>query len=225
MRRVKSKAYLDYSKNFPSLNTFWIPSNLGKHGIPVLQKVDLKPDELCPYDERRKSDEYDKDLPKNVAIHFFMTDHWFNGIWTYPERAFQSICRFDCVISPDFSLYRDWPLSMQMWNTYRNRWLGAWWTQQGMKVIPSVNWSTKESYDFCFEGLPTKGTLAITTMEINSKDKLGRQLFLAGFEEMLRRCELDLLLVYGKGFPRILEEKVSVQRYAHRLTEVHQRLS
>lgn len=154
-----------------------------------------------------------------------MTDHWFNGIWTYPERAFQSICRFDCVISPDFSLYRDWPLSMQMWNTYRNRWLGAWWTQQGMKVIPSVNWSTKESYDFCFEGLPTKGTLAITTMEINSKDKLGRQLFLAGFEEMLRRCELDLLLVYGKGFPRILEEKVSVQRYAHRLTEVHQRLS
>jgi hypothetical protein len=74
-----------------------------------------------------------------------------------------------------------------------------------MQVIPSVNWSTEESYDFCFEGLPSGGTLAITTMEISSKDKLGRQLFLAGFEEMLQRCEPDLLLVYGKdrGFNKV----------------------
>ncbi|MBW4687093.1 MAG: DUF4417 domain-containing protein [Komarekiella atlantica HA4396-MV6] len=35
-----------------------------------------------------------------------------------------------------------------------------------MQVIPSVNWSTEESYYFCFEGLPIGGTLAITTMEI-----------------------------------------------------------
>ncbi len=164
--------------------------DLGKYGIPSIPRVDIESDELWPYDERRKSDEYEHDLPKNVAIHFFLTDHWFNGVWTYANRTLGSISRFDCAISPDFSLYRDWPLTMQMWNTYRSRWLGAWWTHNNIPVIPSVNWSTEESYDFCFEGLPGRqgrllrigGTFAIATMEINDNDSLESYLFFCMFQ-------------------------------------------
>jgi hypothetical protein len=159
-----------------------------------LHKALIEPDELWPYDERRKSDEYYQDLPKNVALHFFTPDHWFNSVWSYPKRSLQSIRRFDCVITPDFSLYRDWPLAIQLWNTYRNRWLGAWWLSQGIQVIPSVNWSTEASYEFCFEGLPIGGTVAVATMEIHRADNLGQELFLAGFKEMLRRCCPELVL-------------------------------
>ena len=45
-----------------------MPENLDKYGIPNLQKALIKPDELWPYDERRKSDEYYQDLPKNVSL-------------------------------------------------------------------------------------------------------------------------------------------------------------
>ncbi len=146
-------------------------------------------------------------------------------MWSYPKRALETIGRFDCVITPDFSLYRDWPLAIQLWNTYRNRWLGAWWFSHGFQVIPSVNWSTEASYEFCFEGLPVGGSVAVATMEIHQADSLGQRLFLSGFKEMLRRCRPELVLVYGQGFPGKLEELASIKRYPHRLTQVHQRIN
>lgn len=62
---------------------------------------------------------------------------------------------------PDFSMYSDLPLAIQIYNTFRRRWCGAFWQEQGLNVIPSVCWGTSESYDFCFEGIEKGSIVAV----------------------------------------------------------------
>jgi hypothetical protein len=66
---------------------------------------------------------------------------------------------------PDFSLYPDWPIAAQLWNTYRSRWLGRYWQQGGLPVIPTVNWSDQRSFPFCVDGIETGQLLSIGTAD------------------------------------------------------------
>src|SRR5690606_139839 len=77
----------------------------------------------------------------------------FETVWSRPRKALEALAPYTTLLSPDFSLYRDWPLLLQMWNVYRNRWCGAFWQRQGFTVIPTVSWSTAESVEFCFLGV------------------------------------------------------------------------
>lgn len=64
--------------------------------------------------------------------------------------------KYECVFTPDYSLYADMPIPMLIWNTYRSRFLGAYYQAEGVKIIPTVSWSLENSFDFCFAGLPKK---------------------------------------------------------------------
>ena len=102
------------------------------------------------------------------------------------------------LLSPDFSLYREWPLTLQLWNVYRNRWCGRFWQSQGFRVIPTVSWSTAASYDFCFLGIPRRGAVAVSAVGVRQQDPVARQLFVDGFREMVARLEPVLVLSYGR---------------------------
>lgn len=130
-------------------------------------------------------------------VHFFLDDYQFERLWNAPERYLTTLCSYAGVLSPDFSLYRDMPLAMQIWNTYRNRVLAGWMQQHGIGVIPTVSWSDSSSYNFCFDGLPKYGTFAISTVGAQ-KNRNARRLFRDGFREFMRRCMPDTLVVYGE---------------------------
>ncbi|MGQ7551471.1 DUF4417 domain-containing protein, partial [Streptococcus suis] len=40
----------------------------------------------------------------------------FERIWQRPEFYIEKLTEFDCVLTPDFSLYQDMPIAMQIWN-------------------------------------------------------------------------------------------------------------
>ena len=42
---------------------------------------------------------------------------------------------------------------LQMYNTFQNRWCGAYLVSKGIPVIPTVSWGDKSTFDFCFEGI------------------------------------------------------------------------
>ena len=114
----------------------------------------------------------------------------------------QYLTRFDTLLAPDFSLYRDWPPALQLWNTYRSRWCAAFWHSEGFTVIPTVSWSTAESYAFCFDGLPERSLLAVSTVGTH-KDPAARALFLAGFEALVERLSPSCVLCYGQPHPEM----------------------
>jgi hypothetical protein len=160
---------------------------------------------LVPYRTRIRS-QCDLD---DGAVHFFLDDYRFETVWSRPRKALQALALYKTLLTPDFSLYRDWPLGLQIFNVYRNRWCGAFWQRQGFTIIPTVSWSTSESFDFCFLGLPQRGVLAVSTLGLRLERPLEYQLFLDGFREMVQRLRPSLVLCYGRA-PAV----------CHRLSEV-----
>ena len=70
----------------------------------------------------------------------------------------------------------------------------------GLDVIPTLQWSTPDSYSFAFDGLPTESVVAVSTVGVLN-DKTATQLWVQGFEEALRLLKPLLVLLYGKPIP------------------------
>lgn len=142
-------------------------------------------------------------------VHFFLDDYQFERLWNAPERYLTTLSSYAGVLSPDFSLYRDMPCALQLWNTYRNRVLTCWLQQQGLNVVPTVSWSDRSSYDFCFDGPPMYGTFALSTVG-TQKNRDARRLFRDGFYEFMERCSPDTLVVYGEPL-RLIDDIKTLQ--------------
>ena len=143
-----------------------------------------------------------RDGNRNSICHFFLHDDRFEAVWNRPLVALDVVRRYQAVLTPDFSLYRDMPLAAQLWNTYRTRWMGRFWQEQGLQVIPTVRWSTPKSYRFCFTGIPQGQLVAIGTPDL--RDPVTRRLFERGLVEMFDRLEPRGLILFGrppKDFP------------------------
>lgn len=127
------------------------------------------------------------------GIHFFIDDYQFERVWNRPEENSDVLKFFRCALTPDFSLYSDMPLAMMVWNVYRSRLIGQWWQGQNMHVIPTVSWAGEDSFRFCFDGIPRRSIVAVSTVGAVSN----RDMFEKGFSEMAARLEPRTIMLYG----------------------------
>ncbi len=156
----------------------------------VIQDLDAW--KLLPY----HTTERDPDNLGNAICHFFIDDYRFESVWSRPETGLQRVRRFAAVLTPDFSLYANWPTVAQQWNHYRSQWTGRYWQERGIQVIPSVNWSTEDSYYWSFAGIPTGQVLALAVPDL--RDPVTHRLFYAGFRAMLKLLQPAALMIYGE---------------------------
>ena len=162
----------------------------GKYDMPVLEGVDHIPNKLQGFN-------YVLNKPDHEAgVHFFLDDYQFERIWQRPDFYIEKLTDFDCVLTPDLSLYLDMPIAMQVWNIYRSRLIGQIMQDYGMTVIPTVSWAYKSSFDFCFDGLPKNATLAISTIGVK-QNKEQFQIWVDGMDEMIERLSPKRIIVYG----------------------------
>ncbi|NJN95676.1 MAG: DUF4417 domain-containing protein [Anaerolineales bacterium] len=188
--------------NIDALHTRQIFETDNALGLPVIGNAGpIRPDRLHPYNQRTRS----TDKLNRSAVHFFLDDYQFEVAWNRPNRALSYVRRFDVAITPDFSIWSHWPLALQQWNTYRNRWIGAFWISEGLTVIPSVSWAGPKSFDFAFAGILRNSTVAISTVGCNVNAK-SRGNFIDGYCEMIERLTPTLVLCYGRmPFESIVE--------------------
>lgn len=188
-------------------------------GFPELHSISAEnlPSQLIPYRQRCQPNDL-----IDTAVHFFLDDLRFECIWNRPKQTLQTVAAFPFVLTPDFSLYRNMPLAQQIWNTYRNRWCGAFWQVHGLSVIPTVSWSSAESYPFCFQGLPTRSVVAVSTVGVRLDQPLEQYLFLSGFEEMTRQLEPSVILSYG-CLPDTCSYSAEIREYPTRWDTIRDR--
>lgn len=156
----------------------------------------------------------------NGSVHFFLDDFRFESVWNKPENSLQALKKFRTVLSPDFSLYRDWPLAIQLWNTYRSRWMGRFWQAHGFTVIPTISWSTEESYAFAFIGVETGSVVAISACGIEHvHNQLDYDLFMAGYKQMIQVIQPTAVLCYGRP-PAICANYADVWIYPTQWTNI-----
>lgn len=157
--------------------------------------------------------------PEKKGVHFFLDDYQFNRIWTNIDRYIPMLQRFRYVMSPDFSTYTDFPKAIQIYNHYRKHWVGAYLQEAEIKVIPTISWSTPDSFKWCFDGEPEGGVVAVSSIGVmNSKEK--KALFLSGYEEMVRRLSPETIIFYGTVPDECMGNIVRVRAFTERFNEV-----
>ena len=162
----------------------------GKYDMPVLEGVDHIPSDLQGFNYVLNKPDTSK------GVHFFLDDYQFERIWQRPDFYIEKLTDFDCVLTPDFSLYLDMPIAMQVWNIYRSRLIGQIMQDYGITVIPTVSWAYKSSFGFCFDGLPKNATLAVSTIGVK-QDKEQFRIWVDGMDEMIKRLTPKRIVVYG----------------------------
>jgi hypothetical protein len=198
--------------NFDVCNTRALFASTNQWGIPDLPRVEWQPDHLLAYNDRWSC----ANPPENACVHFFLDDYRFETLWTNPTRPLPRLQRVGTALTPDFSMWSQMPKIMQLWQVYRARWCGAWMIQHGVKVIPTVGWSTSESWEFCFEGIPKWSTVAVSAVGVHRGDEKARSNFAAGLNEMVDQLEPAKILVYGK-----LPDIVDMGHYDENLFKIY----
>ena len=122
-------------------NTF---QSVGKWDIPLVKKQAFSCDNL---DLMACSDTraHDNEVNKQKGIHFFVDDYRFTSVYKNPEKSLEKYSQYRFLLTPDFSLYADMDLWRQLESVAMNRWVGAYWQNHGLTVIPTVSWSTPRS--------------------------------------------------------------------------------
>lgn len=162
----------------------------GFFDIPVIYPEYHIPKDLISFNYVLTSNEFDK------GVHFFIDDYQFERVWNKPDYYIEKLKQFDCVFTPDFSLYTDMPMALKLWNVYRSRMFGQMMQDAGIKVIPTLQWSQEGTFKFCFDGLPKHSVVAVSTIGVKV-DKAKTAIWRSGMDEAIRRLQPQAIIVYG----------------------------
>lgn len=133
-----------------------------------------------------------------AVLGFYVEDWRFEAVWNDAVETMEKIRGkgFAGVIAPDFSIWRDDPMAVQLFNVYRARWCARYWQEVGIKIIPSLNWSGPESYDWAFAGLPV-GAPVCSVQCRTTTSRRGKAYFLQGLVAAINKAETGIVLMYG----------------------------
>lgn len=192
----------------------------GKWEIPTIPIINAIPAKLISFEEAKAVEKKSFD----GWVHFYLDDYRFEALWNKPTAYLACLRKFDGVISPDFSLYRDMTLAVQLWNTYKNRAVGYWLSKNGIQVLPNVRWGDERTYEFCFSGVVPGSVVVVGTHGCIKKTE-DRAYFLRGLKEMLVRLRPKTLIVYGRApdalFSPCKEAGIPVKQFNSLFHETH----
>ena len=178
--------------------------------FPCIKATYDTPDKLISFSKCISCKDY------NQWVHFYEDDHLFERIWRNPQKYLDILKRFNGVILPDFSLYRDMPLVMQLWNIYRSRAIGFWLQVNGVKVIPNLRFGDKRTYRICCDGIEKHCVIAIGSHG-NLKLIQDRDVFLKGLDVVVKRLQPSMIVVYGaapeKYFKKYEDAGIRIEQF------------
>lgn len=186
-----------------STNDFW--------QMPIIQNDNFIPNDIIGFNYAKSSKEH------NAGIHFYLDDYQFERIWNKPEDYIDILKQYECIFSPDFSLYLDMPMSMKIWNIYRSRQIGQYYQSQGIKVIPTISWAEKETFEFAFKGIPKGSIVSISTIGVK-RNKEALKIWQEGMDAMIQEIQPSTILVYG-GKLEYDYGKIQVKYYENKVTK------
>ena len=177
----------------------------GDYDMPVIGCFDniSKIDYLSLY-----SDLQDYQKTDNTCVCFYQYDHVFDGVHgLYNSIIYQDEKRLALfrerfknvkyIVGPDYSIFGDFPVALQIFNIYKSRVCMAWLkVNTNAVIIPNIRWTFDFSYEFAFDGIMKGSNIAISILG-QIRDKDNRKMFFDGFKEAIDRIEPKAILIYG----------------------------
>lgn len=165
-------------------------SYTGNLEFPIIAGTEEIPVGLIPFSKIKSSVEYEK------WIHFYEYDQIIERLWNYPDKYLPYLKNFKGVILPDFSLFEDMPLIMQIYNIFRSRMVGCWLQDNGINVIVNIRFGDYRTYKTCCIGAPKNSTIAIGSHG-SMKVRESREILENGLFYVFDNLQPKNLVVYG----------------------------
>lgn len=167
---------------------------VGKYNIPLIKKqqIDYNRIEFISYTNTKLNDEQNK----HKTVHFFTHDWLFDKVYDKAYEVSEKLSQYYALLSPDFSMFIDMPLALQINSVFKNRWCGAYWQSLGLKVIPTISWGDVRSFDFCFDGIEEGSTVAVCTYYRENDEES----FMLGYNKMLNVIKPQTIICYDQPF-------------------------
>ena len=178
----------------------------GELEIPVIKGIKNVPNKLISFIDAMKNST--KDF--NQWVHFYIDDFHFEKIWNRPKVFIKKLKKFNGVILPDFSIYRDMPLVMQYWNIYRSRAIGNFLQSNGIKVITNIRYGDERTYECACFGAPHKSIIAIGTNG-TTQNRIDRSYIDKGFDHIVEILAPKIIVIYG-GITKHIQEVCDTNR-------------
>ena len=184
---------------------------VGFYGIPVMQPTETTGEKFLRFMDYNLIEDHSEHI-----AHFYYDDYKFISAWREPDKYLSKLREFKAVVSPNFSLYTDFPRALQILSCYRRQWCGAYWQLQGIDVIPNVVWGDKESYQYCFDGIPEESVVSVSSVGVKlDKEWNGEQaeMFRDGYMEMMKRLKPIKILYYGDMIDGLEGDIIQIPSY------------
>ena len=193
-----------------------------KYQFPVIPQctLDTMPEDSIDFEESfsRKIKNHRK-----LNVNFYIDDVKFTRIWNNPDKYMEHLKCFHSVTMPDFSIStgdRGMPFALNIYNKYRNHALAWYLHMNDIKVIPSVPIADKDSYDWCFDGLPQNSILSVCTNG-RVRAKASRIEFCDGFKVMCDKLQPTRVIIVGR-IPDELKSDVPITNYQTRNQRINE---
>ena len=186
------------NKKVKDIFGFWKLKNAefaGKYEFPIIHGSCSVPKGLTLFTDINK-----ETSPNEKAMCFYQYDENFEAVFESEKKLLPKLeifRKYQSVILPDYSVYRDMPLCQQVFQIYRGRAAGNYLMQNGIPVIPNVRWGDERTYEFAFDGIE-KNSLVAVGVQGAYKNKDNAFYFEKGFVKMLDVLAPFAVLCYGK---------------------------
>jgi len=194
---------------FPTTSNYWEIPDLLPEMIPEIpDKIAVWLGDRTPAKEIKDSDAYiyiypsdnvDKlDFDKTIVA-LYEDDERFEGAWFYPADYAARLLKRNpyAVISPNFSLWLNMTKVEQLWNIYRSRWVGRYWQEAGLKVIPDANYGKEDTLEWCTSGIPVGAKTISFEVQSGRKEDHIKKMMQNCMVGVIERVKPETLLIYG----------------------------
>lgn len=193
----------------------------GEYEIPCISATECVPNKLISFSKALSSTDHDQ------WIHFYEDDYLFECVWDSPNDYLALFKKFNGVILPDFSLYRDMPLNLQISNIYRSRAIGNWLQRDNnIKIISNIRYGDERTYKISCDGVEHGGTIAIGSHG-NMKCCTDRKFFLEGLDVITEILHPSVIVVYGtandKYFGKYKERGIQIVQFDSEFATSHKK--
>lgn len=155
-------------------------------------------------------------------LSFYAFDKAFESVWSTPGRFATNFSKngVKAVVSPNFSLWIHRPYPERLWNLYRGRWLGRFFQEAGLKIIPDIDTGVlPEDHKIFTLGIPDNPPCVSIQLQTGlgraNKFKSNNELTLEATKFMISDLQPESLIVYGSQFGHELTDKGVFPRQLH----------
>lgn len=183
----------------------------GKYFMPIVKATDYIPNDLIGFNYALSSNEFDK------GIHFYIDDYQFERIWNNPTKYIEILSRYACVLMPDFSMEMGMPYSLKMWNCFRAKLISQWWQDNGLTVIPTIRFSSEETWEWCYDGIPENSVVCLSVQSV-SREKEAYGWWKQAVQLFIDTKKPKMILLYGNDIDFDFGD-IPIKYYRNKITD------